>query len=44
MRTRRTSRASKTAVDLILETPGLGDADRSAILGATATRLLGIKP
>ena len=34
---------TKTAVDLILETPGLGDADKSAILGATAARLLGIK-
>jgi aminocarboxymuconate-semialdehyde decarboxylase len=32
-----------TAVDLILNTPGLSDADRSAILGGTAMKLLGIK-
>ncbi len=31
-----------TAIDLILETPGLSDADRIAILGGTATQLLGI--
>jgi aminocarboxymuconate-semialdehyde decarboxylase len=31
------------AVDHILETPGLGDADRVAMLGETASRLLGIK-
>ena len=31
-----------TAVDLILETPGLSDADRVAILGGTAAKLLGI--
>jgi aminocarboxymuconate-semialdehyde decarboxylase len=30
------------AVDLILATPGLGDADKRAILGETAARLLGI--
>jgi aminocarboxymuconate-semialdehyde decarboxylase len=34
---------TKTAVDLILATPGLSDADRIAILGGTAARLLGIK-
>jgi aminocarboxymuconate-semialdehyde decarboxylase len=32
-----------TAVDHILETPGLSDADRIAMLGGTAQRLLGIK-
>jgi aminocarboxymuconate-semialdehyde decarboxylase len=32
-----------TAVDHILETPGLSDADRVAVLGETASRLLGIK-
>jgi aminocarboxymuconate-semialdehyde decarboxylase len=32
-----------TAIDLILETPGLSDADRIAILGGTAAKLLGIK-
>jgi len=32
-----------TAIDLILATPGLGDAERTAILGGTAARLLGIK-
>jgi hypothetical protein len=30
-------------VDHILKTPGLSDADRSAMLGDTAARLLGIK-
>ena len=34
---------TKTAVDLILQTPGLSDADRTAILGGTAAALLGIK-
>jgi aminocarboxymuconate-semialdehyde decarboxylase len=32
-----------TAVDHILDAPGLGDADRVAILGGTAAALLGIK-
>jgi aminocarboxymuconate-semialdehyde decarboxylase len=34
---------TKTQIDLILQTPGLSDADRTAILGGTAARLLGIK-
>ena len=34
---------TKTAVDLILSTPGLSDADKAAILGGTAAGLLGIK-
>jgi aminocarboxymuconate-semialdehyde decarboxylase len=34
---------TKTAVDHVLGTPGLSDADRVAILGGTAARLLGIK-
>jgi aminocarboxymuconate-semialdehyde decarboxylase len=34
---------TKTAVDLVLATPGLSDADRVAILGGTAAKLLGIK-
>jgi len=32
-----------TQIDLILKTPGLSDADRVAILGGTAAKLLGIK-
>ncbi len=32
-----------TSVDHILNTPGLSDADRTAMLGDTAARLLGIK-
>ena len=35
---------TKTSVDLVLSTPGLSDADRVAILGGTAAKLLGIKP
>ena len=34
---------TKTSVDHILNTPGLSHADRRAILGGTASRLLGIK-
>ena len=34
---------TKTAVDLILDAPGLSDADRAAMLGGTAASLLGIK-
>ena len=34
---------TKTSVDHILDTPGLSDADRVAMLGATAAKLLGIK-
>ena len=34
---------TKTQIDLILKTPGLSDADRMAILGGTAAKLLGIK-
>src|SRR5256712_9571918 len=34
---------TKTAVDLVMSTPGLSDADRAAILGGTAATLLGIK-
>ncbi len=33
----------KTPVDHILDTPGLSEAERAAILGGTASRLLGIK-
>jgi len=33
-----------TSVDHILNTPGLSDAERAAILGETAAKLLGIKP
>jgi aminocarboxymuconate-semialdehyde decarboxylase len=35
---------TKTAVDHILTTPGLSDAERVAILGETAEKLLAIKP
>ena len=35
---------TKTAVDHILSTPGLSDAERVAILGETAEKLLAIKP
>jgi hypothetical protein len=31
-------------VDHVLATPGLGDAERQAILGQTAARLLGLTP
>jgi aminocarboxymuconate-semialdehyde decarboxylase len=34
---------TKTSVDHILGTPGLGDAERVAMLGGTAAKLLGIK-
>jgi aminocarboxymuconate-semialdehyde decarboxylase len=34
---------TKTSVDHILEAPGLSDADRVAMLGDTAAKLLGIK-
>ena len=34
---------TKTAVDHILETPGFSDAERTAMLGGTASQLLGIK-
>src|SRR5262245_43779943 len=34
---------TKTSVDHILGTPGLSDADRAAMLGGTAAKLLGIK-
>ena len=35
---------TKTAVDHILSTPGLSDAERVAILGETAEKLLAVKP
>ena len=35
---------TSTEVDLVLSTPGLSDAERVAILGGTACRLLGIPP
>lgn len=34
---------TKTAVDLILQTPGLSDDQKTAILGGTGAKLLGIK-
>ena len=34
---------TKTAADLVMNTPGLSDDERLAILGGTATKLLGIK-
>jgi aminocarboxymuconate-semialdehyde decarboxylase len=34
---------TKTAIDHVLGTPGLSDADKAAILGETAAKLLGIK-
>jgi predicted TIM-barrel fold metal-dependent hydrolase len=34
---------TKTAVEHVLQTPGLSDADRIAILGGTAAKLLGVK-
>ncbi len=34
---------TKTSVDHILNTPGLSDADRAAMLGDTAAKLLAIK-
>ncbi len=34
---------TKTAVDLILATPGMSDDDKVAMLGGTAMKLLGIK-
>ena len=34
---------TSTSVDHILNTPGLSDADRTAMLGDTAAKLLGIK-
>ena len=34
---------TKTAVDVVMDTPGLTDADRVAILGGTAAKLVGIK-
>jgi aminocarboxymuconate-semialdehyde decarboxylase len=34
---------TKTAVDLILETPGMSEDDKLAMLGGTAARLLGIR-
>src|SRR5207237_10113665 len=34
---------TKTAVDLVMSTPGLSDADRAALLGGPAAKLLGTK-
>jgi len=35
---------TKTAVDHILNTPGLTDTERAAMLGETAEKLLALKP
>ena len=35
---------TKTAIETVMATPDLSDADRVAILGGTASKLLGIKP
>jgi hypothetical protein len=41
---RRRNAWNKVPVDHILSTPGLSDADKIAILGGTAAKLLGIAP
>jgi len=35
---------TKNEVDLVMHTPGIGDAERAAILDGHAAALLGIKP